>query len=327
MMIAVAEHIPVLADKTLQFLKPKPGGVYVDGTVGLGGHSERILTAMKGRGRLIALDRDEQALSLTRDRLSDNLGVLELHHENFKNLPLILSNLGITGLDGCLIDLGVSSLQFDDPDRGFSFRSAGPLDMRMDTDQRLTAEDLIHRLSAEELTDLFRRFGEEPQAKKIAGVIVESRSQRPLRSTCELADLIARAKRPRKKSRIHPATQVFQALRIAVNQELDGLDTFITETVKLLKTGARLVVISFHSLEDRIVKKTFQLEAGRCICFKPGELCTCPRIPNIEILTRKPVTPAESETDSNPRARSAKLRAAERSTHLAANLVTERHHG
>ena len=327
MIAAVAEHIPVLAEQTLHFLQPQPGGVYVDGTVGLGGHSERILKAMKGSGRLIALDRDEQALAHTRDRLSDHLETLELHHENFKNLPLIISNLGISGLDGCLVDLGVSSLQFDEPDRGFSFRNDGPLDMRMDADQRLTAEDLIHRLSAEELTDLFRRFGEEPQAKRIARVIVDSRSQKPLRSTCELADLIAKAKRPRKKSRIHPATQVFQALRIAVNQELDGLNTFITATIKLLKPGARFVVISFHSLEDRIVKKTFQLEAGRCICFKPGELCTCPRLPNIEILTRKPVTPTESETDSNPRARSAKLRAVERSAHTATNLVTERHNG
>ena len=150
MIAAVAEHIPVLAEQTLQFLKPQPGGTYVDGTVGLGGHSERILKAMKGSGRLIALDRDEQALAHTRERLSDHPGALQLHHENFKNLPLIISNLGITGLDGCLVDLGVSSLQFDAPERGFSFRHDGPLDMRMDADQRLTAEDLIHRLSAEE---------------------------------------------------------------------------------------------------------------------------------------------------------------------------------
>jgi 16S rRNA (cytosine1402-N4)-methyltransferase len=197
----------------------------------------------------------------------------------------------------------------------------------MDSEQRLTAEDLVNRLSSAELADLFRLYGEEPQAKKIAKVIVEARSHGRLRTTRELADLIASVKRRRKNSKIHPATQIFQALRISVNQELDGLSSFLTQTIGLLKPGGRLVVISFHSLEDRIVKKTFQLEAGRCICFKPGELCKCPRIPQVEILTRKPVTPTEAETNANPRARSAKLRAVEKSTQPATHLVTEQNHG
>lgn len=312
MIAAPVEHVPVLADKAIELLKIQPGGTYVDCTVGLGGHSERILLEMGGRGRLVALDRDKDAIAMTRNRLFDYLRLLDLHHENFKNLPLVLRNLGISSIDGCLLDLGISSRQLASSERGFSFREDGPLDMRMDSDQRLKAEDLINRLPEQELSDIFKNFGEERYAKKIARTIVESRRHGELRSTLELAKLIESVKGRRRGSRIHPATQVFQALRIQVNQELAALDTFLSQAITLLKAGGRLVVISFHSLEDRIVKRTFQLEAGKCVCFRPGELCSCPRVRNVEILTRKPATPSERELGENPRARSAKLRAVER---------------
>jgi 16S rRNA (cytosine1402-N4)-methyltransferase len=312
MIAAPVEHVPVLANEAIDLLHVQPGGTYVDCTVGLGGHSERILQKLGGKGRLIALDRDRDSISISRERLSGCLGPLEFHHDNFKNLPLILSNLGLRLIDGCLVDLGVSSYQLATSERGFSFREDGPLDMRMDLDQRLKAEDLVNRLSEEELSDLFRTYGEERQAKKIAHAIAESRREGNFRSTQELADLIEMVKGGRRGSRMHPATQVFQALRIQVNQELEALDNFLSQTIALLRNGGRLVVISFHSLEDRIVKKTFQIEAGRCICFRPREVCRCPRVHNVEILTRKPVTPSTTEVVENPKARSAKLRAVER---------------
>jgi 16S rRNA (cytosine1402-N4)-methyltransferase len=312
MIAAPVEHVPVLAQEAIGLLHIQPRGTYVDCTVGMGGHSERILQRLKSGGRLVALDRDKDALEMARTRLSGYLHSLELHHDNFKNLPLILRNLGIHFIDGCLVDLGVSTYQLNASERGFSFREDGPLDMRMDLEQRLKAEDLVNRLSEEELSDIFRRYGEERQARKIASAVVESRMSGKLRSTRELAELIEAVKGGRKGSRIHPATRVFQALRIVVNQELDALDTFLSQTIALLRSGGRLVVISFHSLEDRIVKKTFQIEAGKCICFKPRELCSCPRIENVEILTRKPVKPSPMELAENPKARSAKLRAVER---------------
>lgn len=311
MIAAPVEHVPVLAEQAMELLQVQPGGLYVDCTVGLGGHAEMILSRMEGRGKLIALDRDKQAVEMARNRLTSYLPLLSFHHENFKNLPLVLSNLGVKSIDGCLVDLGVSSYQLTTPERGFSFRDNGPLDMRMDSEQRVRAEDLVNRLSQEELAGIFRSYGEERYAKKIARVIVERRTAGGLHSTLELARLIEGIKGG-KRSRIHPATKVFQALRIQVNQELEALDIFLTQTISLLRPGGRLVVISFHSLEDRIVKKTFQLEAGRCICFKPGELCECPRIHKVEILTRKPVTASAREQGENPRSRSAKLRAVER---------------
>ena len=312
MIAAPVEHLPVLADEAIELLHVQPGGIYVDCTVGLGGHSERILQEMRGRGRLVGLDRDKRAIALTRDRLSGYNKSFDLHHDNFKNLSLVLRNLEIEAIDGCLVDMGVSSYQLKNSDRGFSFREDGPLDMRMDPEQRLKAEDLVNRLSAKELADIFRKYGEERQAVRISQAIVERRKEGEFHSTLQLAKLVETVKGRRKGSRIHPATQIFQALRIQVNQELDALDTFLSQTIALLRAGGRMIVISFHSLEDRIVKNTFQLEAGKCICFKPGELCSCPRKSNIEILTRKPVTPSLRELEENPRARSAKLRAVQR---------------
>lgn len=312
-MIEVAlEHIPVLLDEATELLAVKPGGTYVDCTLGLGGHTRRILDEMRGKGLLIALDRDSESLQSVSEDLRYRSKLVSFHHENFKNLPLVLPNLGIESIDGCLVDLGVSRYQLTDPDRGFTFTEEGPLDMRMDRDQQTTAEDLVNHLNEPELADIFRRYGEEPQAKRIARAIVEQRQRRRIKTTTELADLVRTVKASRRGSRMHPATLIFQALRIEVNQELQDLDRFLTTAIQFLCPGGRLVVISFHSLEDRIVKKTFQLEAGRCICFRPWDLCECPRKKNIRILTRKPIGPSEKEVTMNPSARSAKLRAVER---------------
>lgn len=310
MLAVMAEHAPVLLEESIEALRVQPGGTYVDCTVGLGGHAREILRQMEGRGLLIAIDRDPETLELARTRLSDLIENLSLHRENFKNLPLLLNNLGISSINGCLVDLGVSRYQLTEPERGFSFRESGPLDMRVDRDQKTSAADLVQRLNVKELADLFRSYGEEPEAARIARALVEERRHTRFRTTSELAEFVARIKK--RRSSLHPATLVFQALRIAVNQELEGLDRFLSRTIQCLKPGGRLVVISFHSLEDRIVKRTFQLEAGKCICFQPGDRCRCPRIKNVEILTRKPVTASGPERESNPSARSAKMRAIER---------------
>ena len=312
MLVMATEHIPVLLTESLQFLEAQPGGVYVDCTVGQGGHSESILEALEGRGRLIGVDRDSAALEEARERLAGRFRNFELYHSNFKNLPLILSRLSISAIDGCLVDLGVSAIQLLSADRGFSLKESGPLDMRMDPDQKTTAAQLVNELPEEKLTDIFRRYGEEPAARKIAGAIVAARRQSRFRTTGELAALVERVKGRHFRSRIHPATQVFQALRIEVNQELTGLGEFLEQVIDLLNPKGRLVVIAFHSLEDRIVKQVFQKEAGRCICFRPGDACTCPRVERVDLLTKKPLTPGEEETRANPRSRSAKLRAVEK---------------
>jgi len=299
-------------DEALEFLNIQPDGFYVDCTTGLGGHSKAIAARLKGSGRLIAIDRDEDSLAQARSRLEPFAGRVHFFRENFKNLPLILAHLGIRKIDGCLIDLGVSRYQLTSQNRGFSFREDGPLDMRMDRSQATTAEELVNQLSETELADLFHRFGEEPQARRIAAKIVEYRQARRIRTTAELAQLVADIKGRLRGRRTHPATQVFQALRIEVNQELEHLGRFLEQVISLLKIGGRLVVISFHSLEDRIVKQTFRLSAGVCICFRPVDRCTCPRIKKVAILTKKPVTPSPQESAANPSARSSKLRSVER---------------
>lgn len=312
MLAMEVEHIPVMVEETVDFLNVRPGGVYVDCTVGMGGHAQAILERLQGQGRLIALDRDRESLEMARERLTGHRHLASFHHENFKNLPLILRRLKIDTVDGCLVDLGVSRYQLTSPERGFSLREHGLLDMRMDRQQRTTAEELVNRLSVEQLTEVFRRWGEERHAPAIARAIVEQRKLGRIRTTGELAALVSRVKGFSAGSRIHPATQVFQALRIAVNQELEGLDRFLSNAVGFLRPGGRLAVISFHSLEDRIVKRTFQLESGRCICFRPPTLCRCPRLARVRMVTRKPVIPDPAETERNPSARSAKLRVVER---------------
>ncbi len=312
MAAAAPTHIPVLLQEVMRFLQVRPGGVYVDGTIGLGGHGKEILARLQGSGRLIGLDRDQDALVQAQERLSWSAGNLQLFHEDFRSLPAILNQVEVPAVDGLLLDLGVSSPQLDTPSRGFSFQAPGPLDMRMDRQQPGTAADLVNSLSEDELTRIFRQYGEEPSARRIASAILRRRRTQRFTRTDELAQLVEEVKGGRRGKKIHPATRIFQALRIAVNQELQGLAEFLHQAVQRLKSGGRLVVISFHSLEDRIVKRALQKEAGRCVCRRPAHLCDCPRLIHIRILTRKPVTASPSETAKNPRARSAKLRAAER---------------
>ena len=310
-------HDPVLYHEVLEFLRVRPGGVYVDCTTGLGGHSEGILKGLQGSGRLVALDRDSGSIERARTRLGEQFENFSVHHENFKNLSSVLAALEIRSIDGCLLDLGMSSFQLDSGERGFSFQLEGPLDMRMDRDQELTASQLVNELSEERLAEILWSYGEEKSARKLAAAIVVFRRRAKLCTTTELADLVERVKGRPRGSRLHPATQVFQALRIAVNQELTGLEQILTEVVQFLKPDGFLVVIAFHSLEDRIVKQTFQREAGKCICRRRPDLCDCPRLERVLILTKKPVTPSSLEGQRNPRARSAKLRAVQRLTESA----------
>ncbi|MBI4445182.1 MAG: 16S rRNA (cytosine(1402)-N(4))-methyltransferase RsmH [Acidobacteria bacterium] len=306
------QHSPVLARESLRLLKVRPGGTYVDCTVGLGGHAELILEQLQGKGELIGLDRDRAALTLAEAHLRSRFSNFRLFHRNFKELPQLLTELEINGFDGCLADLGLSSFQLDDSQRGFSFRFAGPLDMRMDRSCGVTAGELVNTLPEDELVDLFRRYGEEKMARRIAAAIADRRRSAPITDTVDLATIVEGVKGRRRGTRIHPATQVFQALRIRVNDELSGLETFFKAAVDLTSKGGRLAAISFHSLEDRIVKNCFRLAAGKCICFKPAGLCRCDRIQRVRILTPKPVVPNEDEVRENPRARSAKLRAVEK---------------
>ncbi len=311
MMGTAVEHLSVLLSQVLSFLRVKEGGIYVDCTLGPGGHSEEILLQLDGTGQLIALDRDQEALDRARQRLGSRFNNLQAFHENFKELPNLLSRLEIGGVDGCLVDQGVSSLQLDSAERGFSFRLEGPIDMRMDTRQETTAAQLLNQLPEEDLAGILWRYGEEKSARRIAAAIVDHRKLSPFRTTTDLAQIVEKVKGRTQRS-LHPATLVFQALRIEVNQELAGLEEFLQQAISLLTPEGRLVVISFHSLEDRIVKTVFRKEAGKCVCFQPAELCACPRVERVRILTRKPVTPAQQEIESNPRARSAKLRAVEK---------------
>jgi 16S rRNA (cytosine1402-N4)-methyltransferase len=306
-------HLSVLPDEVLALLDPAPGGIYLDGTVGGGGHARLILEASAPDGRLIGLDRDPSALRKAAEVLAPFGDRVVLRHRNFSEAAGVLAELGIKGLDGMLLDLGVSSHQLDEASRGFSFRGEAPLDMRMDPTSGPTAADLVNTAAAEELARIFREYGEERWAGRIARRIVQVRQQHPLTTTRQLAELVRDAvpggKAP---ARIHPATRVFQALRIQVNQELEHVSRGIAEAVDLLNPGGRLVVISFHSLEDRIVKRFFQEEAKGCICPPRLPTCVCNHRPRLEVLTRKGVRASDAEIEVNPRARSAVLRAVRR---------------
>lgn len=288
------KHVPVLLRETMEWLRPVAGGVYVDGNLGLGGHAGAILAASGPDGRVIGFDWDEAALAAARRNLRGYGDRLVTFSRNFTALPESLAELGITAVDGILLDLGVSSLQLDQPERGFSFRHGGPLDMRMDTRQGETAADLLNQASEADLADIFYNFGEERQARRIAAAVVDFRRQTPLVTTDQLATLVEQAI-PRKfhPRDIHVATKVFQALRIAVNHELDNLVRVLEVGAGLLKDEGRFCVISFHSLEDRLVKRAF-LAA-----------------PRLRVLTRKPIRPTEEECLENSRSRSARLRVSE----------------
>jgi 16S rRNA (cytosine1402-N4)-methyltransferase len=304
------QHVPVLVAETLEHLAPERGGIFVDGTLGLGGHSEALLRASPDV-RIIGIDRDPEALARAAERLAGFGPRVRLVQANFHQLMATLAGLGVRAIAGFLADLGVSSLQLETPGRGFSFRFDGPLDMRMGLSET-TAADLVNQASEGELETIFREYGEERHARRIARAIARARTEKPVTTTGELKALVDAAKGPRalREERIDPATRVFQALRIAVNQELAGLERCIEEAVQLLETGGRLVVISYHSLEDRIVKSTLRDLARGEVDPVTGRSRSETQL--IEVLTRKPVRPTESEVDLNPRSRSGKLRAARR---------------
>jgi 16S rRNA (cytosine1402-N4)-methyltransferase len=304
-------HVSVLVREAIDFLRPAPGGQYVDGTLGGGGHSEAILAASSPDGQVLGLDRDDEAIAAARHRLQRFGARSILRQTSFSELREMLAEIGWVGADGIILDLGVSSWQIDAPQRGFSFRLGGRLDMRMDRRQSLDAYRLVNTATVEELMRIFRDYGEEPQARRIAERIAAQRKQRSIESTDDLARLVEGVKGGRRRDH-HPATQVFQALRIAVNQELDQLEHFLADGFELLRPGARLVIISFHSLEDRLVKNAFRKWSRACLCPPRALVCQCGWSQKVKVLTKRPVVPGEAETAANPRARSAKLRAAER---------------
>ena len=308
-------HLPVLAEEVLEMLAPRSGSLQIDATLGGGGHTERILEAANPDGRLLGLDADPAAIERVAHRLRPRFGErLVLRQANFRELATVAPDAGFGAVDGCLFDLGLSSFQLADTDRGFGFRAGGPLDMRFDTSRGVPAAELLATLDAKELTALFRRYGEEPKAGRIARAIVDARREAPVATAEELAALVERVAppNPRQQRRTHPATRVFQALRIAVNEELEALEAGLAAAVDLLRPGGRLVVLSYHSLEDRIVKRFFAAERRGCICPPELPVCVCGRNPRLRLLTRKSVTPTPEEVACNPRSRSARLRAAER---------------
>lgn len=305
-------HKPVLLEKTIEYLNIKKDGIYVDGTLGRGGHSEAILKELGTSGKVIGIDRDLTAINTVDKKLKkyDNLNLV---HGNFINIPEILDNLNIDKVDGMLFDLGVSSPQFDDPERGFSYQKEGPLDMRMNKKQGLTAKEIVNSFSKEDLTRIIKEYGEERWASRIAQFIVEFREKKEIDTTFDLVEIIKSAipASARRKGG-HPARRTFQALRIATNNELNQLKELIHKVIPRLKTGGRICIISFHSLEDRIVKHTFIEKSKDCICPPDFPVCVCDHEPELKIITRKPVQADRKEIKENPRARSAKLRVAEK---------------
>ena len=309
-------HRPVLLTETIQALQPRPTGIYIDGTVGAGGHAAAILRTSAPDGQLFGLDRDRSALAIAKGQLSEFGYRVHLLHANFDQLRQVVQQYQIPPVSGILLDLGVSSMQLDQPERGFSFQEDGLLDMRMDPTTGQSAADLISQLSEAELADLIYRYGEEPLSRRIARAIVQAR---PIKRTQELANVITKVVsfRPRRrtlrrgKRKIHPATRTFQALRIVANDELGALERVLPQAIQVLAPAGRLAVISFHSLEDRIVKQYFKQESQNCICPPEQPVCTCRHKATIHIITKKPIMPSLAEIDENPRARSAKLRVVE----------------
>ena len=306
------QHIPVLLDEVLKALRCEQSGLYVDCTVGAGGHAAGILSSSPGN-RLIGIDWDDAAIKLAAENLKGFGERVTLIREDFSSIKTILERLDINEADGFLFDLGLSSVQLESPDRGFSFQTDSPLDMRMDRRINTTASDLVNELSGDELTKILKEYGEEKWARRIVSAILKERRNGPVTTTRQLADIVCSAvPRDYRPGRIHPATKTFQALRIAVNGELEHLHRAIKDAIRHLRRGGRICVISFHSLEDRIVKVTFRSMEKGCICPPRIPCCVCGLKKEITVLTRKPIRPSSTETISNPRARSAKLRVAER---------------
>jgi len=306
-------HIPVLLQEIINALQPRSGAIYIDGTVGAGGHTAAILTASAPDGQVFGFDQDSKALEIAAHQLAEFGERVHLLQSNFDRLGDMVRRYHIPPADGVVLDLGVSSMQLEQPERGFSFQLDGPLDMRMNPAAKQAAVELVNNLSAKELADLIYQYGEEPQSRRIASAIVRAR---PITRTVELADIVVKAtaaKRGhrRSKRKIHPATRTFQALRVAVNDELGALERVLPQAIESLKPGGRLAVISFNSLEDRIVKQYFKRESQDCICPPEYPICTCGHKATVNIITKKPITPSFAEIDANPKARSAKLRVIE----------------
>lgn len=305
-------HVSVLLDKCIECLNVKKSGIYVDGTLGGGGHSSHVLKLLNNTGRLIGIDRDIDALTHTKERLMDytNVTYVKDKHENIKR---ILENLEISGVDGILLDLGVSSYQLDEASRGFSYMHDAKLDMRMDRESELTAYEVVNKYSEEKLSDIFFLYGEEKYSRQIARKIVSARENKPIETTFELVDVIKSgipAKARNEKQ--HPAKRVFQAIRIEVNGELVDLENAVYDAIKCLNPGGRLAIITFHSLEDRIVKRAYEKMEGRCTCPPDFPKCICGFKSFGKIVTKKPIVADEKELELNPRSRSAKLRVFER---------------
>ncbi len=305
-------HRPVLLDECLEALAIRPDGVYLDGTLGRGGHAAGIARRLT-TGKLVCVDRDADAIAAGRETLSPWRERVTLVHGNFSDLDSILDALGIPGVDGMLFDLGVSSPQLDDPERGFSYRADAPLDMRMDRESGLTAYEVVNTWPEDELRRILTQYGEERYAPRIAAAIAERRSERPIETTLELVEVIKRAMPARAlRENQHPAKRSFQAIRIAVNDELGAVERMMRCAVPRLNPGGRLAVISFHSLEDRIIKVNLAEFSRGCTCPPDFPVCVCGKKPQIRIITKKPILASERELAENPRARSAKLRVAEK---------------
>ena len=305
-------HRPVLLDECIQALNIRPDGIYVDGTLGRAGHSREIARRLT-TGRLICVDRDAAALEAAKDRLADWMDKVTLVHSNFDRIGAIVRDLGLTGVDGMLFDLGVSSPQLDDGSRGFSYMADAPLDMRMDRSEGLTAADVVNGWSQEELRRILFQYGEERCAGQIAAAIVRRREDKPIETTLELVEIIKSAM-PAKalREKQHPAKRSFQAIRIAVNDELASVDRMLRGAVPCLNQGGRLAVITFRSLEDRIVKTGLAEFAKGCTCPPDFPVCVCGKTPDVKLVNKKPILPTQEEIEENPRARSAKLRVAEK---------------
>ena len=304
-----SNHIPVLLDQVIKYLVHDPDGVYVDGTLGGAGHSTAILEHLSPQGRLIGIDWDEDTIKIAASRLKKFEDQVRIATGNYADLPEILQSLGIERVDGILLDLGISSFQIETPKRGFSYMLSGPLDMRMSPSLPKTAAEIVNNESLENLIKIFKRYGEERRSRKIAVAIVEARARQRIEKTDELAEIIS-AVVPI-KDRIKTQSRIFQSIRIATNFELDNLRRFLENCLEIMKKNARLVIISFHSLEDRMVKEFMKKQANPCECPPELPVCVCGKEPTLKILTRRPVKPSEEEIKVNPRARSSKLRAAQ----------------
>ena len=306
-------HVPVLFNEVMEGLDIKPAGIYVDGTLGGGGHSEGICQRLSEEGLLIGIDRDADALKAASARLQPQKCRKEFVQSNYSDVKLVLSDLGIGSVDGALLDLGVSSFQLDNPERGFSYMHDAPLDMRMDASDSLTAEDVVNEYSEKELTRIILDYGEERWAARIAKFICEARRQQRITSTFQLVEIIKKAvPHDARRDGPHPAKRSFQAIRIEVNDEFGHLTRAVTDFMDVLAPGGRLAIISFHSLEDRIVKEAFQKRLNPCTCPPSFPVCVCGKVADIKKITRKPLAASPEELEYNPRSRSAKLRVIEK---------------